>query len=152
VFLQEEITLASFTVEQFKPINGYLLVRADPEKWQSESGLIVRPEGSREHLWRRGTILRGSDGWAKMRQKNGDLKWRKIPCPFDPGTRIIFAFYYAEYSNQLRVLVDDPNVLLLKPEDIVLYDDPELKGKGIDDVSLSEGHWDVKADKNTEKA
>jgi co-chaperonin GroES (HSP10) len=129
------------TLENFRPLNGWMVVKMDPEEWTTEHGLIVRPQGSREHLWRKGTVLKVSDGWARLQQKDKSFKYRRVPATLEPGMRILFPFYLGEkmFPTIKQMLADD-NMVLLKPEDVILYDDPNIEGLGIDEVDLSEGN------------
>lgn len=119
-------------------MNGLMIVRMDEETGKTETGLLYKPGEAREHLFRRGTILRTSPGWAKKVRPGHHDVWREIPCPFKPGTRILFLFFYGHATfKRFRESIGDQNVILLKPEDVLLWDDPEIDGHGIDDVSLS---------------
>jgi len=106
----------------------------DPETKTTETGLIVKPDGAREHLFRRGTILRVSDAWVQSKRTG---RWRRLPCPMQAGTRVLFPFYYGDkVFERFRAAIGDKDVVLMKPEDILLYDYEE-EGRGVDDVTLS---------------
>ena len=115
-------------------------MKMDEGSDKTETGILFKPQGAKEHLYRKATILKTSDGWAKREKKDGSFTWRLIPCPFKPGMRILFPFYYGEKTfEKFRKAVDDPLVIMLKPEDVLLYDDPSLEGRGLDDIVLSPG-------------
>ena len=124
-----------------RTLNGWLLIRADPENERTESGLIVKPPGACEHLFRLGTAVMVSDGWAPT-SKPG--RWKRVPCPISVGARVLFLFFYAlEPCSGFRAWTGDPTLIPMKMEDVLLYEDPELEGAGLDDVSFSEGLREV---------
>lgn len=113
-------------------INGWVLVRADPDSERTASGLLVKPQKAREHLFMRGTVLSVSDGWKPG--KSG-VKWKPVPCPIPVGARVAFLWFYSDHPCAgFRAWLGDDSIIPLKMEDVLLYDDPELEGRGIDDV------------------
>lgn len=144
--------MPDFPLDSFRPLNGYMTIRMDPESDMTESRLLYKPGGAREHLFHRGTVLRTSMGWTKKVRPGKVDVWRELPCPLEPGTRVLFLFFYGHRTfERFREKIGDRDVIMLKPEDVVLYDDPEREGPGIDDISLSVGRGASKLDTSVEE-
>lgn len=129
-------------VSSFRPINGWVLVRVDTlRKNITESGVLYLPNEAREHLYQRATVVKTSDGWVKRELKSGHGHvYRRLPCPFTVGTRVLIPFFYAHKTfKRFREFIESDLVVPIKPEDVVLYDDPSGEGWGIDDVKIGPG-------------
>lgn len=131
--------MEGFTLDQFTPLNGWMLVEMDPLSEKTEGGLLYKPSpDSKEHLLRKGTVLKVSDGWVYK----PDGRCRPLSCPLKPQARILFSALHGDkiYFRHFKDMLGSENYVLLKPEDVLLYDDSELEGLGLDDVVLGGRH------------
>ena len=84
--------------KKVRPLNGWVFVYADEEDKFTESGIILKPQGAREHLFRKGTVLATSHRWAP--KGNSDYV-KLVPCPIPVDSRVVFLFFYAEHPSAM---------------------------------------------------
>lgn len=132
------MTEVLFTIDQVEPLSGFMLVEMDDEQETTESGVLVKPAGAREHLYRLGTVLRGSPVPVRTKSPSGEFKCRCLSAPVPDGTRIMFTFFYGDryWYRQFRQQVGR-QYIFLKADDVILYDDVDREGRGLDDLSFS---------------
>lgn len=126
----------NFDLDGFRPLNGWMLVRMDEEKQLTDGGLLYKPDkSSKEHLLRKGTVLKTSRQFQMSKKKGYEFE---VEVPIKEGYRVLFSAIHGDkiYFRTFKEMADDNNLVLLKPSDILLYEDPKEEGRSIDGARL----------------
>lgn len=112
--------------ERVRPMNGWVLVKLDPNTKRTSSGLY-KPDKAYEHIFRTGTVLKvGSGPWGK---KEGTTERTTVRRPMDvkEGEKVLFIRFVANThtGEQLRQQYLGDKHVLLQEEDFLLVGPPE---------------------------
>jgi hypothetical protein len=113
--------------ETLRLINEGILVKMDPDREDTCSGLIHYPDGAMEHIYSTGTILAyGYIKEIKLPADPGDTKVvtrpvKPFPIPdIEVGMKCCFIrFRKLQDSNKLLRQLFGDNIIALKPEDLL---------------------------------